>query len=90
MTQPPFPTPDQLGQQKAASASDETDRLRALVRKAFAEQNPGGSSYSVKADGFGRVAVDTVFAELRAAGWEPRRGDQRDLRGEFFIDRKRR
>ena len=89
MTQSSFPTPAELDQQKAGSADGEVERLRALVLKALHEQSPGGSSYSVKADGYSQFAVDTVFAELRANGWEPRRGDQRDLRGEFFIDRKR-
>lgn len=91
MSQQPFPSPDELDRDKQRAATGEIDRLRGLVRTAFAEQDrEPGSAYSVQAEGISSTARDTVFAELRAAGWHVELGGQRDQRGEFFISRSSR
>ncbi len=90
MPSSPFPSPDELDQQQRAAASGETERLRELVRTTFSEQRPAaGSAYSIRAQGYSELAVETVIAELRSAGWHVRRGEQRDLPGEFFVTRQR-
>ncbi len=59
-----FPAPDELEAQHQAAVAGDVERLRAKVLKAFQSRPYGGKPYEVDVEGFPRLAIDMIIAEL--------------------------